>query len=233
MQINSTYNVVNLNEASSKSSSSANEITDVSKKQKETSDIETPSLKTMSLEEIQTYLENKGIEDEDGSRAKILLDIQEFAPKVSEDTYNKMTNALMNEKNSSWASMRYASFPSSEILDENPKIFHALLETTLGMEDTAHALIFNLDFKKDFSAYNSPYNSQSQGITKPSLDLETDFTAMNFFGFMQKRLEEMEEAAKDGFSLQEQNLFSDFKLLFENYNSMDENMVSPETNIWV
>ena len=109
---------------------------------------EIKTLKTMSLDEIKSYLETNNIEDETGSRSNNLFDIQKFADKIDSATYNKMTNALLEEESSSQASMRFATFPSESILEEDEAMFHALLETTLNMEDTVHSLIFTLDLKK-------------------------------------------------------------------------------------
>ena len=175
------------------------------------SSMEPKTLKNMSLGQIQSYLETSNIEDDSNSRANALLDIQKFANKVDNATYNKMTTALLKENSSSHASMRYSTFPSVEILDENPNLFHALLDTTLGMEDTVHSLIFTLDLKQDYTKFQS-----QQG----ELNLDSDFSDESFIEFLKKKVIELEEISKDGSSLVEQNSIKDYSSLLDNFNNL-------------
>jgi len=189
----------------------------------------------MTLEEIQKYLEDSGIEDENGNRAKDLFTLQEFIGKVDDETYTRMFDALNDEKNTSYASMRYSSYPSSEMLDENPRMFHALLDTTLDMEDTAHALIFTLDLK-DILSNKTQENSLSKvtSTDKPStLELDIDFAMMTLMGFLQKKMEELQESAKDGLDISEQNFLKDYAALLGNYEDFDASSVSPKVDITV
>ena len=173
--------------------------------------MEPKTLKNMSLEQIQSYLETNNIEDDSNSRANALFDIQKFANKVDTATYNKMTTALLKEESASQASMRHATFPSEEILDENPKLFHALLDTTLGMEDTVHSLIFTLDFKQDYAKFQSEQGELNQDI---------DFSDQSFIEFLKKKVIELEDGLKDGSSLFEQNRIKDYSSLLDNFNNL-------------
>ena len=194
-----------------------------------------PSSLVMTLEEIQQYLEDNGIDDENGNRAKDLFSLQEFIGKVDDETYTRMFDALNEEKNTSYSSMRYSSYPSSEMLDENPKMFHAIIETTLNMEDTAHALIFTLDLKKILS--NEAKDNNSTGITStnkpPSLDLDIDFEMMTLIGFLKKKMEELDESGKDGLDLSEQNFLNDYAALLGNYQNFEERTVTSNVDILV
>ena len=232
MQINNTQNLYNVN-AAAKNTDAAVPKTKTANNDKNTEQNSTvsdssSSFKIMSLDEIKFYLDQHGIEDDTGSRADALLDIQKFANKIDSNTYDKMTDSLLSEKKSSWASMRYATFPSSEMLDENPRMFHAVLQTTLDMEDTAHSLIFSLDLKQGLEEFAKLHKDEPA-----TLDMETDFSTMNFLGYLMNQLEQLKEDAEDGIQLSEQRHFEDFKMLFANYNNYEE-MTSPtETNILV
>jgi len=186
----------------------------------------------MTLEEIQKYLEDSGIEDENGNRAKDLFTLQEFIGKVDDETYTRMFDALNDEKNTSYASMRYSSYPSSEMLDENPRMFHAILDTTLDMEDTAHALIFTLDLKSVLSNKTEENNSINTNKS-PTFDLDVDFDMMTLMGFLQKKMEELQESAKDGLDTSEQNFLKDYAALLGNYENFDASLVSPKVDITV
>ena len=189
----------------------------------------------MTLEEIQKFLENSGIEDEDGNRAKDLYSLQEFIGKVDDETYTRMFDALNDEKNTSYASMRYSSYPSSEILDENPRMFHAILDTTLDMEDTVHALIFTLDLK-DILSNKTQENSLSKVTSTdkpPTLELDIDFDMLTLMGFLQKKMEELQESAKDGLDISEQNFLKDYAALLGNYENFDASSVSPKVDLTV
>jgi len=189
----------------------------------------------MTLEEIQKYLEDNGIEDDSGNRAKDLLSLQEFIGKVDDETYTRMFDALNEEKNTSYSSMRYSSYPSSEMLDENPRMFHAILDTTLDMEDTAHALIFTLDLK-DVLSNKTQENSLAKVTSAdkaPTLELDIDFDMMTLMGFLQKKMEELQESAKDGLDISEQNFLKDYASLLGNYENFDASSVSPNVNITV
>ena len=132
----------------------------------------------MSLEEIEKYLLDNNIKDESNSRANDLYKLQKFADKIDSKTYTQMTNALLHEDTVSEASMRYSSFPSQEILDQNPQLFHAILETTLEIEDTAHSLIFSLNLKQDLSEFTSQ---------QKDLGNDTDFSNESFIEFLMKK----------------------------------------------
>jgi len=189
----------------------------------------------MTLEEIQKFLENSGIEDEDGNRAKDLYSLQEFIGKVDDETYTRMFDALNEEKNTSYSSMRYSSYPSSEILDEKPRMFHAILDTTLDMEDTAHALIFTLDLK-DILSNKTQENSLSKVTSTdkpPTLELDIDFDMLTLMGFLQKKMEELQESAKDGLDISEQNFLKDYAALLGNYENFDASSVSPKVDLTV
>ena len=171
--------------------------------------IEPNTLKNMSFEEIQTYLVKNNIDDELDSRANDLFKLQNFADKVDTATYTKMTNALLEEDTVSLASMRYATFPSEEILEENPQLFNALLETSLGIEDTVRSLIFSLDLNKDFGELQSQQNNP---------DNDTSFSNQSFMDFLLKKLFDIEENSKDGNSLSEKNRIEDYTSLVDNFH---------------
>ena len=189
----------------------------------------------MTLEEIQKYLEDSGIEDDSGNRANDLFSLQEFIGKVDDETYTRMFNALNEEKNTSYASMRYSSFPNSDMLDENPRMFHAILETTLAMEDTTHALIFTLDLKAVLSNQTQDNVSMGKSASSnpPGLDLDVDFDMMTLMDFLKKKMEELEESAKDGLALSEKNFINDYSALLENYQNVDMSTIYPDINIRV
>ncbi len=42
-----------------------------------------------------------------------------------------MTTAILEEEGDSKASMRFATFPSEEILDQNPNLFHDLTSSLI------------------------------------------------------------------------------------------------------
>jgi len=200
-----------------------------------TSAEDSTSLLPMTLEEIQKYLQDNGIEDETGNRAKDLLLIQNFIGKVDDGTYTRMFDALNKEKTTSQASMRYSTFPSQEMLEENPRMFHTILNTTLDMEDTTHALIFTLDLKAVLSnqaGENSP-SKLSNTDKPPTLEMDIDFDMMTLIGFLQKKMEEIAESARDGLDLSEQNFLSDYAALLGNYEDFDGSSVSPKVNITV
>jgi len=67
-------------------------------------------------------LDRYNIEEETGSRANLLSDIQKFSNKVDSTTYNKITNSILEEKSSSRSSMRYDSFPSEEFLKDGTSL---------------------------------------------------------------------------------------------------------------
>lgn len=150
--------------------------------------IEPKTLKNMSLEEIEKYLLDNNIKDESNSRANDLYKLQKFADKIDSNTYTKMTNALLKEDTVSESSMRYSSFPSQEILDQNPQLFHAILETTLEIKDTAHSLIFSLNLKKDLSEFTSQ---------QKDLGNDTDFSNESFIEFLMKKALEIEQNNKE------------------------------------
>lgn len=102
-----------------------------------------------SLEQISEMLQNRMVSDESGSRAKVLFQMQELENLVDSKTYGKMVDAVMNEKDAAKASMRYASFPNKEVLLEDSKMFHAMVETSLSMEKASTAVVFNLNLKED------------------------------------------------------------------------------------
>jgi len=193
----------------------------------------TESSIVMSLEEIQKYLEDSGIEDDTGTRAKDLYSLQEFIGKVDDETYTRMFDALNVEKNTSYASMRYSSFPNSDMLDENPRMFHAIIETTLAMEDTTHALIFTLDLKAVLSKQRQDNTSMGKSASSkpPSLDLDVDFDMMTLMGFLKKKMEELEESAKDGLDISEKNFINDYTALLENYKNVDMSTIYPAVNL--
>lgn len=185
------------------------------------SSIEPNTLKNMSFEEIQTYLLENNIDDELDSRANDLFKLQKFADKVDTTTYTKMTNALLEEETPSLASMRYATFPSEEILDENPQLFDALLETSLGIEDTVRSLIFSLDLKQDIGELQNKQNS---------LDNNSDFSNQSFIEFLMKKILEIEEDSKNGNELSEKNRIEDYTSLVDNLN---KNLKKEDDNISV
>mgnify|MGYP000367815386 CR=1 FL=1 len=233
MQINSN-NLYNLNFSSSNNSFPVHKTTathlneDIAEQNSENIPIDNSysSFASMSLDEIKSYIEENRIEDDVGSRAKALFDMQKFVNKLEPGTYNRMVNSIMSEKKSSGASMRHATFPSTKMLDENPKMFHAVLETTLSMGNTPHALIFSLDLKRDFSSYSKEQNN----LNKNQLDTDIDFSALNLLEFLLRKLEEIEEDSQNGRQINEQVL-SDYRLLFENYNSFDEDNIFSKVNM--
>lgn len=172
---------------------------------------EPTSLKNMTLNQIKSYLKENSIEDDSNTRANILFDIQKFANKVDTVTYNKMTTAILGEDSESKASMRYSSFPSEKILDENPKVFNALLNTTLSIEDTVHSLIFTLDFKQDYSNYK---------IQQNEFGAESDYSDSSFIEFLKKKIIEIEYDLKDGISLPEKNHIKNYSSLLNNLNTL-------------
>ena len=204
---NVTYSVHNTTD------SSTNEKKQVSaeKNSIEDSSIVPNTLKNMSFEEIQTYLLQNNIDDELDSRANDLLKLQKFANKVDTATYTKMTNALLEEETVSLASMRYATFPSEEILDENPQLFNALLETSLGIEDTIRSLIFSLDLKKDF---------KDLGPEQKYSNNDLDFSNQSFIEILMEKLFSLEEnnKNKDSLSESEKNRIADYTSLVDNLN---------------
>jgi len=193
----------------------------------------TSFLATSSLEEIQGYLEKNNIEDEDGTRSKALLAIQEFAYKIDPSIYNKMVDSLVSEETTSGASMRYSSFPTSDFLEKDPLMFNALISTTLNMEDTPHALIFTLNFNKDYSEYRSQNNISNKpfAMEKGSFDMDLDADSMTLMGFILKKLEEIEENIKQGNTLNQDSLLRDFKMFFGFFNDYAEGGNAPKINI--
>lgn len=159
----------------------------------------------------QVSAEKNSIDDELDSRANDLLKLQKFANKVDTATYTKMTNALLEEETVSLASMRYATFPSEEILDENPQLFNALLETSLGIEDTVRSLIFSLDLKKDFKELGPEQNYSNNDL---------DFSNQSFIEILMKKLFSLEENSKnkDSLSESEKNRIADYTSLVDNLN---------------
>ena len=232
MQINNTQNVFNVNTMAKNVDVPVNKTqaanNDKNIEQNSIEENTSSSFKTMSLDEIKQYLNQHGIEDDEGTRAEALLDIQKFANKIDAPTYDKMVDSLLSEKKSSWASMRHATFPSSSQLDENPRMFHAILQTTLDMEDTAHSLIFSLDLKQGLENFAKLHKDDPA-----TLDMEIDFSTMNFLGYLMTQLEQLKEDSKDGMQLSEQHHFEDYKMLFANYNNYEEMTNPMETNIWV
>ncbi len=232
MQINNTQNLYNVNATARNADVYVNKTQTVNNDkniEQNSTEVDTSSsFKTMSLDEIKFYLNQHGIEDDEGTRAEALLDIQKFAGKIDESTYDKMVDSLLSEKKSSGASMRHATFPSSSMLDENPRTFHAILQTTLDMEDTVHSLIFSLDLKQGLEKFAKLNKDEP-----PTLDMESDFSSMNFLGYLLNQLEKLEENSKDGMQLSEQHQFEDYKMLFANYNNYEEMTNPTETNIWV
>jgi hypothetical protein len=206
MQINNsipsyTFEYKNINEISKKEISNA-----PSKSSKESN-----TLKNMTLDEIKSYLKENNIEDDSNTRADILFEIQKYADNVDSTTYNKMTTAILEEESDSKASMRFATFPSEEILDQNPNLFHALLNTTLEIEDTIHSLIFTLDFKKDYSDFQTQKNE---------FDLDENYSDSSFIEFLKKKMIEMEDDLKNGISFSEKNRINDYSSLLNNFNTL-------------
>jgi len=193
----------------------------------------TSFLASIAFEDIQNYLQENNIEDEDGIRSKALLSIQEFAYKIDPSIYNKMVNSLLSEETSAGASMRYSSFPSSDFLEKDPMMFNALIQTTLNIEDTAEALMFTINFNKDYSAYRSQNNISNKAfaIDERYFDMDVDADAMTLQGFILKKLEEIEESMKQGNTLNEDSLLRDFKMLFGFFNDYAETGMAPKINI--
>ncbi len=181
---------------------------------------------SMSFDEIKSYIEKKRIEDDTGSRAKSLFEMQKFVNKLEPDTYNRMVDSILSQKKSSTASMRHASFPSTKMLEENPKMFHAILETTLSMNDTPHALIFALDLKRDLSNYSKEQNN----LNNNQLDIDVGFEDLNLLEFLLNKLEEIEDDSQNGRQINQQVL-ADYRSLFENYNSFEEDNYLSEISI--
>jgi len=175
------------------------------------------------------YLEEEGIEDDNQSRASALFDIQKFANKIDSSTYDKMVDSLMSEKKSSRASMRYSSFPDIKMLENDPRVFNAILQTTLDMKDTPHALIFSLDLKRDMNMNTANDINPNAMIDSD----EIDFSKMSFIDFLKLKLLELEEDFKDGVQLSEQIHLEDYKSLFNNYMNFDENQITTQTSILV
>jgi len=185
---------------------------------------EPKTLKNMSLEQIQSYLENNNIEDDSNSRSKALFDIQKFSSKVDNLTYDKMTNALIEEESSSRASMRYATFPSVQTLDENPKIFHALLETSFEIEDTVRSLIFSLDLKKDYTQYKG---------NNEDLKDEIGFSQFSLVDFLVKKLLGAEEELRNENSTSKENRIQDYTSLLNNMNKSSKQEDNTKIDIHV
>jgi len=184
--------------------------------------IESLFFKTISLEQIQACLKKHEIDDEHLGRSAALFDIQKYTSKLDRNTYHKMINAILEEESASWASLRHATFPSLKLLDENPKLFQVALQTTLDMKDTARALIFSFDLKKDFLDY-SALNSNSD-----LLDNQFNFPQTTFLGFLFKKLEQMQEDNKEGFSAYKKNRLDDYTCLLKKYNYYDELKYTPD-----
>lgn len=102
---------------------------------------EPKTLQNMLLEEIRTFLHQNSINDILDIRANDLVKLQKFAEKVDTATYRKMTNILLGEQTVAQASMRYETFPTEEMLVDNPTLFNELLKTTLAIKDTVQSLM--------------------------------------------------------------------------------------------
>lgn len=177
---------------------------------------QTSSVELQSLEQIQTMLQKEGIEDGTGRRAKDLFSLQDFANKIDDTTYNKMVDALKNEENSSLASMRFHSFPTQEDLEKDPKMFYARVETSLSMENTPSALIFNLNLKQGLSEYNRLNHSNE------SQELQTDIDFMSFIEYLKKKLFDASEKLEKGEMSMSEAEIKGYTTLLENYNNMEE-----------
>ena len=193
----------------------------------------TSFLATSSLEDIQNYLQENNIEDENGIRAKALFEIEEFAYKIDPSIYNKMVDSLLSEEMSSVASLRYSSFPSSDFLEKDPMMFNILIQTTLNIEDSAEALIFTINFNKDYSAYRSENNISNKAfaVDERYFDMDVDADAMTLIGFILKKLEEIEESMEKGNNLNQDSLLRDFQMLLGFFNDYAETGMAPKINI--
>ena len=177
---------------------------------------QTSSIELQSLEQIQTMLQKEGIEDDTGSRAQNLFDLQNLANKIDDTTYNKMVDAVKNEESSSSASMRFHSFPNPEDLEQDSKMFYARVETSLSMDSSPSALIFNLNLKQDLSEYNSSNHNND------SKDLPTDIDFMSFVEYLKKKLFDASEKLEKGEMNMSEAEIKGYTTLLENYNNMEE-----------
>lgn len=213
MQINNTYTSLMADLPYSSTVGANKQNTQIQEQQ-------TSSIEIQSLEQIQTMLQKEGIEDGTGRRAKDLFDLQNFANKIDDSTYNKMVDVLKNEENSSLASMRYHSFPTQEDLEKDPKMFYARVETSLDMENTPSALIFNLNLKQDLSEYTSSPNFNE------SKKLDTDVEFLTFIEYLKKKLLEASEKLEKGEMTLSEAEMKGYTSLLENYNNMEEKSAS-------
>lgn len=180
--------------------------------------------KSMTRSQIQSYFAKSGIEDDNGRREDALIGLQKFSNTLEPNTYSKMVDSLLDEADSSQASMRYTSFPASEILFEDPKLFRAQLQTTLEMKDTQQALIFSVDLEQDYKNYMTQISNDGF----PTLENEEEFPPSNFMGFLLKKFGQMQEESQKELLPYEQNRLDDYTSLLKNYNDSE---VSKETSV--
>ena len=146
-----------------------------------------------------------------------------------------MVDSLLSEEVSASASMRYSSFPSSDFLEKDPMMFNALIQTTLNIEDPAEALMFTIDFNKDYSAYRSQNNISNKAFAMDEryFDMDVDSEAMTLMGFILKKMEEIEESMEQGNTLNQESLLRDFEMLLGFFNDYAETGMAPKINILV
>ena len=118
MQINNTSDLLNIY-ATAQNSVNKDDKTSLNSTDLEQND--PLSFKSMTRNQIQSHFKKSGIEDDNGRREDALIGLQKFSNTLEPDTYSKMVDSLLEETESSQASMRYASFPTSEILYEEPQ----------------------------------------------------------------------------------------------------------------
>jgi len=185
------------------------------------------SFKSMTRNQIQSYFKQSGIEDDNGRREDALIGLQKFSNTLEPTTYSRMVDSLLEETESSHASMRYASFPSSEILYEDPKLFRAQLQTTLEMKETHEALVFSVDLEQDYKNYMTQISNDGF----PTLENEEEFPPTNFMGFLLKKFEQMQEESQKELLPYEQNRLDDYTSLLKNYNDYDKSTYTPLIDI--
>ena len=191
-------------------------------------------LSSMSLDEIKSYLENKHPSKNTEELANSLFKLQEFANEIDPDLYTQMEDALLAEKGEANVSMRYHSFPTSQMLEEDEKMFNAVLKTSLSIKDAPESVIFHLNLKQDFDSYKedvskafSPYEWDTG-----TLDLDVDFSAMTFMGYIKKQLEKIQEDIEQG-GVSNPSVIKNLEMLLGSYNASDGSKNYPQVDILV